>query len=422
MRWRFDRVAAGVVAVACVLSVAACSSGDSSSSSSSNGGSAAEGGIQASGDAIKVGVFDPSKGPASQPGAMTGVKAAVDYINNQIGGISGRPIEIVDCAVDQTAPETTISCANQLVQSGVVAAIDLFNTESAAAMPILSSAGIPMVGLIPYNTATGAATDGRVYFGPPPAAFLVGFMQSLKAAGKDSLTLANTDVPQAHQVFDGLMVPLGRQLGIDVKGIYFPPTGPNYTALATTLAEGDPAAAGLMTSVSDNACTNLAQSMRSVGYEGTVFLAACTEFIDAMGAQAVGSWGYSPIWQPPAIDSAPEDMKGNIEIAQKFIDNQGGTAGFYGYGAFATLVDLARTLTDAGVTDFTGSNILTALKGVTDYQSFLGPVLSCGKATTPNCTTDMLLFEVVGDRKTEPVSGGFITPSPQVLGLIPGAI
>lgn len=422
MRWRFDRVAAGAVAAACVLSVAACSSSSSDDSGSSNGGSAADGGTQATGEAVKVGVFDPSKGPAAQPGVMTGVNAAVDYINNQIGGIGGRPVEIVDCDIDLTSPETTISCANQFVQGGVSAAIDGFNTESAAAMPILSSAGIPLVGLIPYNTATGAVADDRVYFGPPPAAFLVGFMQSLKAEGKNSLTLANADLPQAHQVFDGLMVPLGQQLGIDVNGIYYPPTGPNYTALATTLAEGDPAAAGLMTSASDNGCTNLAQSMRSVGYEGTVFLAACTEYIDVMGAQAVGSWGYSPIWQPPAIDSAPEDIKGNIETAQKFIENQGGTAGFYGYGAFATLVDFARTLTDAGVTDFTGPNILTALKGVSGYQSFLGPELNCGKATTPNCTTEMLLFEVVGDKKTEPISGGFITPNPQVLGLIPGAI
>ncbi|WP_193749655.1 ABC transporter substrate-binding protein [Rhodococcus triatomae] len=419
MRRRVGRIAAVAVTAACLVSVAACGSDDSSDSSSGSAASAT--GVQATGDPVKVGLFNPSKGPATQPGVTTGANAAVDYINNQIGGIGGRPIELIDCGLDQTAPESTIACANQFVEAGVVAAIDAYNTESLAAMPILQSAGIPMVGQIPFNTATGAQAEGRVYFGPPPAAFLIGFMEQLKAAGKNSLTLANTDLPQAHQVADALLIPFGTQLGMDVKAVYYPPTGPNFTALATTLAEGNPAAAGLMTAPNDNTCTKLAQSLVSVKYQGTQFMAACTEFIDTMGSQVVGAQTYSPFWLPPSIDSAPEDAKANLQAAEDAIEAEGGTAGFYAYGAFTTLVDFATILTDAGVTDFTGANVLTALKAVNGYQSFLGPQLNCGKATSPNCTTDMLLFEVVGDKKTEPVTGGFITPNPQVLGMIPGA-
>ncbi|MFC9979629.1 ABC transporter substrate-binding protein [Gordonia sp. NPDC127522] len=423
MRWsnsrrRAGRLAAVAVAAACIFSVVSCSSDDGGSS---DGSAADASGTKASGEAIKVGLFNPTKGPATQGGVTTGKDAALDYINNQIGGIGGRPVEIVDCGIDQTAPESTVSCANQFVEAGVVAAIDGYNAESASAVPILTSAGIPLVGQIPFNTSTGASAENRVYFGPPPAAFLVGFMQQLKAANKNSLSLANADLPQAHQVFDGLMKPLGAQLGIDVKSVYYPPTGPNFTSLATTLAEGNPAAAGLMTSQNDNVCTKLAQSLRSVNYEGTMFMAACTDFIDTMGAQAVGAQTYSPIWQPPAMDSAPEPAKANLGIAQKFIDEQGGTGGFYAYGTFATLADFAITLNNAKVTDFTGPNVLGALKAVTDYQSFIGPKLNCGKPTTPNCTTEMLLFDVVAEKKTEPATGGFITPLPAALQRIPGA-
>lgn len=376
---------------------------------------------KASGEPIEIGLFNPSKGPGIQPGVTTGKQAAIDYINNQIGGINGRPIEIVDCGIDQTAPESTVSCANQFVEAGVVAAIDAFNSESAAAVPILTAAKIPLVGEIPYSTITGASADNRVYFGPPPAAFLVGFMQQLKADGKDSLTLANADLPQAHQVFDGLMKPLGAALGIDVKGVYYPPAGPNFTQLASQLAEGNPSAAGLMTSPNDNTCTKLAQSLRSVNYEGTIFLAACTEFIDTLGSQAVGAQTYSPFWQTPALDSTPAEVKVNLETAQKFIDEQDGTKGFYAYGTFSILADFTRILTDAQLTDYTGPSILGALKAVKDYQSFIGPKLNCGKPTTPNCTTEMLLFNVVDDKKTEPATGGFITPNPAALQLIPGS-
>lgn len=352
----------------------------------------------------------------------TGANAAVDYINNQIGGIDGRPIEIVDCGIDQTVPDSTVACANQFKEAGVVATIDGYNSESQSAVPILDSVGIPMVGQIPFNLATGVVAKNRVYFGPPPSAFLVGFMQQLKAAGKTSLTLANADLPQAHQVFDMLLKPLGAQLGIRVKEVYYPPTGPNFTQLASTLAEGNPDAAGLMTAPNDNTCTKLAQSLRSVNYKGTIFLAACTEFIDTMGQQAVGAQTYSPVWQPPAIDSAPEPAKTNVATAQKFIDHQGGTAGFYAYGTFSILVDFANILTNAKLTDYTGASVLQTLKAVRDYQSFLGPKLAnCGKPTSPNCTTDMLLFDVIADKKTQPVTGGFITPLPAVLARIPGA-
>lgn len=414
---RAGRLAAVAVAAACVFSVVSCSSDDGGS----NGSAADSSGAKASGEAIKVGLFNPSKGPATQPGVTTGKQAAVDYINNQIGGINGRPIEIVDCGIDQTAPESTVSCANQFVEAGVVAAIDGFNAESAAAVPILTAAKIPLVGQIPFSTITGASPANRVYFGPPPAAFLVGFMQQLKAEGKTSLTLANADLPQAHQVFDGLMKPLGAQLGIDVKSVYYPPTGPNFTQLASQLAEGNPAAAGLMTSPNDNVCTKLAQSLRSVKYEGTMFMAACTDFIDTLGAQAVGAQTYSPFWQPPALDATPAEVKGNLETAQKFIDDQNGTAGFYAYGTFSILADFATTVGNAKLTEYTGPSVLRTLKAIKDYQSFIGPKLTCGKTTSPNCTTEMLLFNVVGDKKTEPATGGFITPLPAALQRIPGA-
>lgn len=417
MGMRTGRLAVAALAVVCAFSVVSC--GDDSSSEDGTNGIAP--GVQASGEPIKVGLFNPSKGPATQAGVTTGRDAAVEYINNQIGGIAGRPIEVVDCGVDNTSPESTISCANQFVQAGVVAAIDGYNAESSAAVPILTSAGIPMVGQIPFNTATGAVAENRVYFGPPPAAFLVGFLQSLKQAGKNSLTLVNADLPQAHQVFDALLAPLGKQLGIDVKSAYYPPTGPNFTALASTIADGSPAAGGLMTAPNDNTCNKLFQALRSVKYDGTVFLAACTEFVETMGAQAVGAQTYSPVWLPPAVDAAPEPAKTNLKTAQPFIDNAGGTSGFYAYGTFATFVDFAQALTAAPPAEFTGPAILATLKNLTDYQSFLGPKLNCGKATSPNCTTDMLLFEVTGDKKQVPVSEGFLTPDPQVLRLIPGA-
>lgn|GEM_PF-1755940 len=419
MRKRTGRIAAAFVAAVCVFSVVSCS--DDSDSDSEGSASPSGSGIKAAGESIKVGFLNPSNGPITQPGVETGQKAAVNYINNELGGIAGRPIEVVNCAVDVTAPESTIGCANQLVQAGVVAVIDGYDAASSAALPILQSASIPLVGQIPFDSVTGSSPENRVYFGPPQASFLIGVMQSLKQQGKNSLTLANVDVAAAHQTFDRILKPLGAQLGLEVSSVYYSATNPNYTALASTINSSNPDVGGLMTSQTDANCTKLAQSLRSVGFQNTMFLAACTEFIDTMGAQAVGAQTYSPIWLEPAKDSAPAPMQENIDITEEYVDEAGGNGGFYAYGTFATFVDFARTLGAAAPTEVTGPTVLAALKAVDGYQSWLGPVLSCGKATSPNCTTEMFVFEVTGDKKTEPIGGGLIQPNPQALAMIPGA-
>ncbi|NED63805.1 ABC transporter substrate-binding protein, partial [Streptomyces sp. SID10244] len=58
------------MAAACVFSVVSCSSDDDSSGGSTS--AAGESGVKAAGQAIKVGLFNPSKGPATQAGVSSG--------------------------------------------------------------------------------------------------------------------------------------------------------------------------------------------------------------------------------------------------------------------------------------------------------------------------------------------------------------
>ncbi|MGW8652474.1 ABC transporter substrate-binding protein, partial [Nocardia salmonicida] len=71
------RIAAAAVAAACVFSVASCS--DDSSSEAGGSTTAIAPGVKAAGAPIKIGLFNPSKGPATQAGVTTGRNAAVEY-------------------------------------------------------------------------------------------------------------------------------------------------------------------------------------------------------------------------------------------------------------------------------------------------------------------------------------------------------
>ncbi len=293
------------------------------------------------GEPVRIGFFDPSAGGYKSPGVGVGARAAVDHVNGELGGVHGGPLEVVTCATDGT-PETTISCANKFAEEGVVAALDGYNTTSSSAIDILTTAGIPLVGGIPFDSATGAEVDNRVFFSAPQAAFLIGALQAFGEEGKKSVTLVAADIPATHQSVDLVLKPVGEALGIEVEGLYFSPTNPNFNAIAATIKESDPDVGGLMAAPDPSACTMLVQSLRQLGYDGTIFTAACTEFIQQAPTEAEGAALYSSHWLPQAADFAPEEVQEQLEVAQDAITTEGGTADFYAFGQFAVTVDARR--------------------------------------------------------------------------------
>ncbi|GGM47625.1 ABC transporter substrate-binding protein [Dactylosporangium sucinum] len=371
---------------------------------------------------ITVGFLNPSGGPVPQPGTDTGVKAAVSYINGELGGINGHPLEVVSCDTD-TTPERAQSCANTFVEKKVVAVMDGYNLSSSAALPALTAAQIPLVGMIPFDSVTGAKAENRVFFAAPQASFLVGALQAFKSDGKKSVTLALVDTPSSHQTIDNLLPVLAKTLGIDAKGIYFSATNPNFTAVASTIAQANPDVGGLVASPSEAVCSALVKALRQLQYKGEIFTAACTDYIKSSPAQAAGGALYSSNWLPAAAKYAPADVQAELTLAEKYISGvSGGTPGYYAYGEFALLVNFAKAMAAAPESDLTGPGALKTLKALKDFPTFLGPKVTCGSATSPNCTTQMLLFVVQADGTAKPVTDGWITPVPQVLAAIPGAV
>lgn len=375
---------------------------------------------------ITVGFLNPSGGPVPQPGTDTGVKAALSYINGELGGINGHPLEVVPCDTD-TTPERAQSCANTFVEKKVVAVMDGYNLSSSAALPALTAAQIPLVGMIPFDSVTGAKAENRVFFAAPQASFLIGALQAFKAEGKKSVTLALVDTPSSHQTIDNLLPVLAKTLGISAKGIYFSATSPNFTAVASSIVQDNPDVGGLVASPSEAVCSALVKALRQLQYQGEIFTAACTDYIKSSPAQAAGGALYSSTWLPAAAKYAPADAQAELTLAQKYISAvSGGTPGYYAYGEFALFVTFAKALTagaaTAGAADLTGPGVLKTLKALKDFPSFLGPKLTCGSATSPNCTTQMLLFVVQPDGTAKPATGAWITPVPQVLAAIPGAV
>jgi branched-chain amino acid transport system substrate-binding protein len=430
------RLIAAASAAAVLAALTACSSATSTTGGGTTSSSAATGTTSASASAaasvsasasasgptgtpVKVGLLNPSGGPVPVPTVATGAEAAVKYINSELGGIGGRPLQLVSCATD-TTPESVQGCANTFVSDGVVAVFDGYNVASSAALPTLTGAGIPLVGMIPFDSVTGAKAAGRVYFAAPQASFLIGALQAFKAEGKKSVTLALVDTPAAHQTIDGLLPVLSKVLGISAKGIYFSPTNPNFTAVAAAIDTGNPDVGGLMASPSEAVCTALVQGLRQLGYHGTIFTAACTQYIkDAPAAQSSGGALYSSNWLPGAKAYAPAGVQSELGIAAKYL---GAAPDYYAVGEFALAVNFAKALSAGNTANLTGASVLSTLKALKNFPTFLGPNVTCGSPTSPDCTTQMLLFTVQADGSIKPVTGGWVTPARPIMQQIPGAV
>ncbi|GAB2872569.1 ABC transporter substrate-binding protein [Nocardioides pacificus] len=419
-------IRAAAVTSACLLAITACAEDSTDTGAGDSTTPAAEfseaPAVEATGEPIRVGWLNPSEGAYSQPGVQTGGEAALDYVNTKMGGAGGRPIEVVECDTDAT-PEAAQACANTFVEEGVVAVLDGYNTSSSAALPALTSAKIPLVGMIPFDSVTGSAAENRVFFAAPQASFLVGALQAFQAEGKESATLVLVDLPSSHQTIDKVLKPVGEALGIEVKGLYYSPTNPNFSAIASTIVSTNPDVGGLIASPNEATCTQLVQSLRQLGYQGTIFTAACTDHIETAPDDAAGGAAYSSNWLPDAASYAPEEVQAELAIASNAIEEHGGQAGYYAFGEFALFVNFAKALAEVGESEkeLTGTVVLDTLKGLTDFPTFLGPEVTCGSKTSPNCTTEMLLFSVQDDGTIEPATGDFITPLPEVMANIPGA-
>ena len=125
------RLVGGVVAAACVMTLVACGDDDSGSDASgtttgdaattaagaaTTGAATTAAGEQATGEPIVIGIYTPADNQSfTAPELIDGAEAAVEYVNNQLGGIGGRPIQLESCTTDYTPPGLT-ACVNELFQ------------------------------------------------------------------------------------------------------------------------------------------------------------------------------------------------------------------------------------------------------------------------------------------------------------------
>jgi branched-chain amino acid transport system substrate-binding protein len=402
----------GVAIVATLGITAACSDDGTTTSepgSAQGDTTATSAGTKATGEPIKIGFVNSEGGAFSVPELRVGNEVAETYINDQLGGVMGRPLQVTRCTTDGS-PEASIDCANQLVEEGVVAVVEGTDLGGDAMLPILADAGIPLVGHVQFGPGR-MFDDNSYYFGAAALAYGAAALRFYADEGAKSITWFLPDEPSSHAFTDAVLVPTSDQLGLDYSTVYYDAASPNWAVLAATAVSDGPDVSGSI-AATDAQCAEMIGALRDAGYQGRILAASCVGLYDALGADAVGVDTDADHWHPGDVSSAPAEKRSELEEyaavmrAAGHADRIPGTAII----TVADMINLSRIMTTIeGPID--GAAVAGALRATKDFDSYAGPTITCDHTVIPGnsaCSTDLLFFQVQDDGSVQAVTDDYV--------------
>ena len=264
------RLTAGLVA-ACLVITSCGSSSDSSKSTDSAKPTTTI-------DTAALGKKDPARGPVlklgfiydgqttalDNSGDLTMAKAATGYVNDYLGGIAGRKLELESCATNQT-PAGATDCVTQMVKAKVPVVLNGITGQAGSIFGPLSKAGIQVfvASADPRDAGATILTDGILALAAGPA-------KVFADAGVKRAAIIGIDVPAASAALKQSAALFYKKAGVDVDVVLIAPDTADMTPNVQAELTKNP---GGMTVVGDPLfCTKAMSAIASSGFTGKLVI------------------------------------------------------------------------------------------------------------------------------------------------------
>jgi branched-chain amino acid transport system substrate-binding protein len=243
----------------------------------------------ATGEPITIGMINQENTPlGSFPELRLGVEAAIEFINEELGGVGGRPLELVTC-ITTFSVEQSQACAQQMVQRDVVAVVGGIDITSNGSMPILEQNQIPYIGGIPVNFDEMRSPISFQFSGGAPGAMVAFADYAARVQGAQRVAIAYGE----YQSIEAAAIDYGgktlQRLGVsDVIEVPFPVTTTDFLPVLTKANEGNPDA--IFLGAADTACAPAMKTAQDLGITAKLYLVgACAApgIVDQIGEDAV---------------------------------------------------------------------------------------------------------------------------------------
>ncbi|MCZ4653897.1 ABC transporter substrate-binding protein [Gordonia amicalis] len=387
----------GCASVLTLGTLTACA--DDSSDSSSAGETSSLPSNAATGDPIKIGFITPEGGAVTTPMVREGGEAAVEYLNNNGGGIGGHKIDLVVCK-QQEEPASATKCANQMVEQKVSVVVSPLGAQGAVMLPIVAGAGIPYVAQAPVSQAE-MATPGSFMLSGGIVAVLAGQAATAAKDGLKKVSLIIGDSGDAAASVKALGDPMFQRAGVALNVVTIPTGAADLTPQITAGLADNPDAVSILGDTRQ--CISVLKTLQTVAPDAKKYLiASCLDkpVLDAVGNEAVsGSKAFTTV---NLSSDDPSVTQYRSVMAQYAPDTDPAGLAYIGYQVVAALGELNGL--DGTVDAQTFKKALAGAKDV-PLPAAPGITFTCdGKAFPPLtslCSKAILVSDVTADAKLE---------------------
>ncbi len=329
-------------------------------------------------------------------------QAAVKYINSELGGIDGHPLQLKVCEAGDT-PETTVACAQQFINDPSIKLVIVVSDNDTPAYTILNKAGIATLGTA---FAANDWTYKNVYSFDLGLGVLAVPILEASLQHVNRMVIACTNDPGYTPLCD-VMQKLGQEHGIKMaKQILIDPNEADFTGTVAELQADKGDAIYALTYPTQ--CLPLANSLKAANVNVKVFTFDVCVNKQSVGASAYNGWYF----QFSSRLSQTVSRSSTVVAAQRILAKYGSKdTSQFGFASLAMVSTLsARDMfVAAGGAKATRTDVAKAAAGYHHSYGFYPPISCPGPAPFIGaCVTSALELRQQG-KQIVPV-GGYETP------------
>jgi branched-chain amino acid transport system substrate-binding protein len=321
---------------------------------------------------IRVGTINQDTGAAGAFPELTDAdRIAIEFINTELNGVDGHPIELVACNTN-FSPDLSQACAQQMVDEEVVAVvggIDVWGTG----ITTLENNGIPYVGGIPVSFEAARSPVSFQFSGGSWGAVLGMAQYAVEELDAQKVAIIHaefgpiTDAAQlGERVLDGR--------GVDVTRIPTAAVNADMVQALNTAAQADPDAVLALTA--DTGCRPTMLTAQQIGFEPPImYTGACAvpTILESVGDAAEGA--IFNLEAELAADNADQTLY--VAVAERYGEQYDYEFQGAGTVSFRAVMNLYMLLREIGADNATREAILGELRAARDAPSFYGHPYTC---------------------------------------------
>ena len=386
-----------------MTAVLGCSSGETSDSSDGSTSVAPKANADPADQSlppVKVGFHNLEGGAISLPDVRMGFEAGVDYVNSELGGINGQPMEVVYCNTDGT-PDSSLNCGNTFVQDGVVLAAQGLDFGADGILPALRSANIAEFGSTALTPGMNAAVgDAAFGFSSTEESYSASLVQMQKL-GDEKIAVIFPDVPASRSTYQSIIVPTADQLGLEIDPYYYAP-GADWTTLSATVLSNNPDGVDLFAADADALAA--VQALRGAGFTGTIQASRATPIIGQLDVATLENVIFGTSYYTEEYTNVPDKAANDLAIYDTYTADKEIASAAQGGQGFYTAVQAADILRQVPGDVLTAAAVQETIKTAKGEQ-FLGTgTYDCTVRTWPGtsaCGSGTIYAKVNKDKKLE---------------------